>query len=50
MEMDLLTRLMKEPLPFARLLGIEIVTLLPDKVVAEMRVRDEFCTLARSWD
>ncbi len=44
MEMDLLTRLMKEPLPFARLLGIEIVTLLPDKVVAEMRVRDEFCT------
>src|SRR5205823_2525574 len=42
--MDLLTRLRQEPLPFARLLGIEIVTLLPDKVVAEMMVRDELCT------
>jgi 1,4-dihydroxy-2-naphthoyl-CoA hydrolase len=44
MEMDFSTRLTKEPLPFARLLGIEIVTLLPDKVVAEMMVRDELCT------
>jgi 1,4-dihydroxy-2-naphthoyl-CoA hydrolase len=44
-EMDLLTRLTKEPLPFARLLGIEIVTLLPDKVVGEMSVREELCTV-----
>ena len=43
--MDLLTRLMKDPLPFAKVLGIEIVTLLPDKVVAEMLVRDELCTV-----
>jgi 1,4-dihydroxy-2-naphthoyl-CoA hydrolase len=43
--MDLLTRLMKDPLPFAKVLGIEMVTLLPDKVVAEMLVRDELCTV-----
>jgi 1,4-dihydroxy-2-naphthoyl-CoA hydrolase len=43
--MDLLTRLTREPLPFARLLGIEIVTLLPDKVVGEMPVREELCTV-----
>ena len=43
--MDLLTRLMKDPLPFAKVLGIELVTLLPDKVVAEMLVRDELCTV-----
>jgi len=43
--MDLLTRLTREPLPFARLLGIEIVSLLPDKVVAEMPVREELCTV-----
>ena len=43
--MDLLTRLTREPLPFARLLGIEIVTLLPDKVVGEMSVREELCTV-----
>jgi 1,4-dihydroxy-2-naphthoyl-CoA hydrolase len=43
--MDLLTRLKKDPLPFAKVLGIEIVTLQPDKVVAEMLVRDELCTV-----
>ena len=43
--MDLLTRLTREPLPFARLLGIEIVTLLPDKVVGEMSVREKLCTV-----
>jgi 1,4-dihydroxy-2-naphthoyl-CoA hydrolase len=42
--MDLLTRLTKEPLPFAALLGIEIVSAVPDKIVAEMMVRDELCT------
>src|SRR5262245_60099852 len=42
--MDLLTHLTKEPLPFAALLGIEIVSAVPDKIVAEMRVRDELCT------
>jgi 1,4-dihydroxy-2-naphthoyl-CoA hydrolase len=43
-EMDLLTRLKEEPLPFAALLGIEIVSAAPDKIVAEMTVRDELCT------
>jgi uncharacterized protein (TIGR00369 family) len=43
--MDLLTRLMKDPLPFAKVLGVELVTLVPDKVVAEMLVRDELCTV-----
>src|SRR2546421_11672496 len=42
--MDWLARLTKEPLPFADLLGIEIIRLVPDKVVAEMAVRNEFCT------
>jgi uncharacterized protein (TIGR00369 family) len=42
--MDLLTRLKEEPLPFAALLGIEIVSAAPDKIVAEMTVRDELCT------
>src|SRR6516165_11586245 len=42
--MDLLTHLTREPLPFAALLGIEIVSAVPDKIVAEMMVRDELCT------
>jgi 1,4-dihydroxy-2-naphthoyl-CoA hydrolase len=42
--MDLLTRLKQVPLPFAALLGIEIVGAAPDKIVAEMTVRDELCT------
>jgi 1,4-dihydroxy-2-naphthoyl-CoA hydrolase len=42
--MDLLTRLKEVPLPFAALLGIEIVGAAPDKIVAEMTVRDELCT------
>jgi hypothetical protein len=47
-EMDLLTRLTKEPLPFATLLGIEIVSVTLDKVVAQMLVRNELCTQPRS--
>ena len=42
--MDLLTRLTKEPLPFATLLGIKVVSAVPDKIVAEMTVRDDLCT------
>jgi 1,4-dihydroxy-2-naphthoyl-CoA hydrolase len=42
--MDLLTRLTKEPLPFATLLGIEIVSATLDKIVAQMLVRNELCT------
>lgn len=34
-----------DPLPFARLLGIEVVSAAADKVVARMRVRDDLCTV-----
>src|SRR5260221_1906234 len=42
--MDLLTRLRAQPLPFAALLGIELLSAEPEKIVAEMTVRPEFCT------
>src|SRR5260370_8894400 len=41
--MDLLTRLRAQPLPFAALLGIELLSAEPEKIVAEMTVRPEFC-------
>jgi 1,4-dihydroxy-2-naphthoyl-CoA hydrolase len=42
--MDLATRLNSEPLPFAALLGIELVSAAPERIVGEMTVREEFCT------
>ena len=42
--MDWLTRFRTDPLPFAELLGIEIVSAAPDRIVAEMTVRAELCT------
>jgi uncharacterized protein (TIGR00369 family) len=42
--MDLLSRFQQEPLPFARLLGIELRRVGPEKVVAEMTVREDLCT------
>src|SRR5262249_3985709 len=42
--MDLRSRLTKDPLPFAKLLGIEIVSAELDRIVGEMTVRDELCT------
>ncbi len=42
--MDLVTRLNNEPLPFAALLGIEVVSATPERIVGEMTVREEFCT------
>jgi uncharacterized protein (TIGR00369 family) len=33
-----------EPLPFAQLLGLELVTVTPERVEATLRVRDELCT------
>jgi 1,4-dihydroxy-2-naphthoyl-CoA hydrolase len=33
-----------DPLPFAKLLGIEIISASADKVTAEMLVREELCT------
>jgi 1,4-dihydroxy-2-naphthoyl-CoA hydrolase len=32
------------PLPFAKLLGIELVTITPERVEAVMSVREELCT------
>lgn len=42
--MNLLTRLSEARLPFAELLGIELVSAEPDRIVAEMTVRPDFCT------
>jgi 1,4-dihydroxy-2-naphthoyl-CoA hydrolase len=42
--MDLLARIRQETLPFAELLGIEFISASPDKIVAEMIVREDLCT------
>ena len=42
--MELRARLTKDPLPFAKLLGVEIVSAELDRIVGEMTVRDELCT------
>ena len=33
-----------DPLPFAKLLGLELVTITPDRVEAVLQVREELCT------
>ena len=43
--MDLLAHFRENPLPFARLLGIDLITVLPERVVARMTVRDDLCTM-----
>jgi uncharacterized protein (TIGR00369 family) len=42
--MDALARIKAEMLPFATLLGIEFTSAAPDRVTAEMVVRDDLCT------
>ncbi len=42
--MDLLDRVNDAKLPFAELLGIEFVSASPEKIVAEMTVREDLCT------
>jgi len=42
--MDLLERLRAQPLPFAELLGIELISASPEGVVAAMTVREDLCT------
>jgi uncharacterized protein (TIGR00369 family) len=44
-ETRLLVRINETRLPFAELLGIEFVDASPDKIVAEMTVRDDLCTV-----
>src|SRR5437773_5080449 len=41
---DTLSRIKEQMLPFAELLGITFVSASPDKIVAEMTVRDDLCT------
>ena len=43
--MDLLDRVNETKLPFAELLGIEFVSASPEKIVAEMTVREDLCTV-----
>jgi uncharacterized protein (TIGR00369 family) len=33
-----------DPLPFSELLGIEVVSVTPDLVIGELKVRQELCT------
>jgi 1,4-dihydroxy-2-naphthoyl-CoA hydrolase len=42
--MDALERLHQSPLPFAALLGIHFTNASPDRVTAELLVREELCT------
>lgn len=42
--MDLLAHYKENPLPFARLLGIELISVAEDRVVGEMTVREDLCT------
>lgn len=42
--MDALAKITAEMLPFATLLGIEFTSAAPDRVTAEMVVRDDLCT------
>ena len=42
--MDTFARVKETRLPFAELLGIEVISASPDKIVAEMTVREDLCT------
>ncbi len=42
--MDALEHIRKQMLPFAKLLGIELVSASPEKIVAELMVREDLCT------
>ena len=33
-----------EPLPFSKLMGIDIVSVTPDLVIGELKVREDLCT------
>ena len=42
--MEPLDKLNQDALPFAQLLGIRLLSAAPERVLAEMPVRDELCT------
>jgi len=43
--LDLINRVNETKLPFAELLGIEFVSALSDRIVAQMTVREDLCTI-----
>ena len=44
MTAESVSQFVADPLPFARLLGLELVTVTPDRVEAVLQVREELCT------
>jgi uncharacterized protein (TIGR00369 family) len=44
MTTESLSQFVTDPLPFARLLGLELVAVTPDRVEAVLQVREELCT------
>src|ERR1700753_3883913 len=44
-QLDLLDRVNEIELPFAELLGIEFISASPERIVAEMTVREDLCTI-----
>ena len=44
MTTESLSQFVTDPLPFARLLGLELVTVTPERVEAALQVREELCT------
>ena len=44
MNPESLPKVTPEPLPFAKLLGLELVTITPDRVEAVLKVREDLCT------
>ena len=42
--MDLLALARDRPIPFANLLGIRYISVAPERVTAEMDIRDDLCT------
>src|SRR5262252_2041872 len=44
MTTEYVSQFMADPLPFAKLLGLELVTVTPDRVEAVLPVREELCT------
>ena len=44
MTTEFVSQFVADPLPFARLLGLELVTVTPDRVEAVLPVREDLCT------
>ena len=44
MTAEYVSQFVADPLPFARLLGLELVTVTPDRVEAVLPVREDLCT------